>query len=253
MTEQEQVNALWDLQGEGHDLEEELATAYLTRVERYQGGGLHASDVYEVVLETGRKAYFKPVNGLQSSVGQRALKNYDHTAVSVTISECAAWQLAKALGEPWSTLVAPTVLRFVTLPDGTRDAGSLTVYRPGKERQRGYLDVVPEQAAAGAFFDALVGQQDRNDGNLLWYEERRRIYLIDHGFALARPGARSGEVILTNWRARQGDRELSHAELTVVEHLLDRDLGGLAEFVEESRAEALRNRAKRCSRQGICR
>lgn len=84
MTEQEQVNALWELQGSGDDLEEELAEAYLTRVERYQGGGLHTSDVYEVVLETGRKAYFKPVNGLQSSVGQRALKNYDHTPVSVS-------------------------------------------------------------------------------------------------------------------------------------------------------------------------
>src|SRR5262249_5946919 len=139
---------------------------------------------------------------------------------------------------------APTALRFITLPDGTRDAGSLTVYRPGREKQRGYLDGVPDQAAAGAFFDALVGQQDRNDGNILWYEARRQIYLIDHGFAFARAGANSGEVILTNWRARQGDRALTPAELEALEALLARDLGSLTAFVEPSRTDALRGRAE---------
>lgn len=104
---------------------------------------------------------------------------------------------------------------------------------------------MPEQAAAGAFFDALVGQQDRNDGNILWYEERRRIFLIDHGFAFARPDANSGEVILTNWRARQGDRRLTDTEVGALQQLVDADLDGLAEFVEESRAEALRGRAAR--------
>jgi len=104
VTEQEQVNALWELQGD-HELEEELVGAHFARIQQYQGGGIHASDVYEIVLETSRVAYFKPANGLLSPVGKRALKNYDHTPLSTTISECAAWQLAKMLGDPWTPLV----------------------------------------------------------------------------------------------------------------------------------------------------
>jgi hypothetical protein len=242
VTEQEQVNALWELQGLGDELEEELKNARATRIEAYQGGGLHASDVYEVVVETGRIAYFKPANGLLGPVGSRALRNYDHTLLSTTISECAAWQLAKNMGEPWRSLVAPTALRFITLPDGKRDVGALTVYRPGREKQRGYLDIVPDLASAGAFFDALIGQQDRNDGNILWYEERRQIYLIDHGFSFARPGANSGEVILTNWRAGQGTRMLSDREVEVLNQLAGSEIAGLGSFVEPGRFGALSDR-----------
>src|SRR5262245_14814416 len=241
MTEQEQVNALWDFQGADSELERELVTANLTRVAAYQGGGIHASDVYETVLETGRVAYFKPANGLANPVGGRALRNYGHTPLSTTISECAAWQTAKILGRPWTNLLAPTALRFVTLPDGTRDVGSLNAYRPGREKVRAFLDAVPDQAMAGAFFDALIGQQDRNDGNVLWYEERRRLYLIDHGFSFARPGANSGEVLLTNWRAGQRARQLIGSELQALR--LARDFAPLEAFVELERLEALRKRS----------
>src|SRR5918996_6038084 len=99
MSEQEQVNELWALQGRDDELEEELVQSHVTRIEAYQGGGLHASDVYEVVLETGRLAYFKPANGLLNPVGKRALANYSQSPLSTTISECAAWQLAKRLGD----------------------------------------------------------------------------------------------------------------------------------------------------------
>jgi len=142
----------------------------------------------------------------------------------------------------------PTVLRFATLPDGTRDVGSLAVFRPGRERQRGYLDAVPDQAAAGAFFDALIGQQDRNDGNILWYDQRRLIYLIDHAFSFARPGANSGEVILTAWRAQQDIRDLTRQEVDALSRLADEGWGGLSQFVEPSRMEALVDRAERMQR-----
>jgi hypothetical protein len=102
---------------------------------------------------------------------------------------------------------------------------------------------VPEQASSGAFFDALIGQQDRNDGNILWYEERRRIYLIDQGFAFATPGANSGEVILTAWRARQGERGLTREELQALAELRESDLYELHRFVADDRVRALEARA----------
>jgi hypothetical protein len=241
MTEQEQVDALWGFQG-GHDIEDELAGLAATRINAYQGGGVHTADVYEVVLENGRLAYFKPANGLLSPIGQRALRNYGQTVVSVTVAECAAWQVAKVLGGPWSDLVAPTAIRFLSLPNGSRDVGALTVYRPGVERRRGFLDLVPEQAAAGAFFDALIGQQDRNDGNILWYENGGRMYLIDHGFSFATAGASSGEVALTAWRARQGMRDLNAPEIRGLETLQEGHLADLAGFIAPERMETLRAR-----------
>jgi hypothetical protein len=244
VTEQEQVNELWKIQGQGNELEHELATANVARLTAYQGGGLHATDIFEAILETARVAYFKPANGLMNPIGKRALKNYDHTPLSTTISECGAWQVAKSIGPPWSELVATTALRFLTLPDGSREVGSLTVYRPGKEKQRGYLDAVPEQAAAGAFFDALIGQQDRNDGNVLWYEERRVIYLIDHGFSFGRPGGESGDVLLTAWRRRQGPEDLLEPELRALHALLDNDLFDTRRFMEDDRADALQERVE---------
>jgi hypothetical protein len=244
VTEQEQVDALWELQG-GNDLEDELIRASVGRIKQYQGGGNHASDVYEVVLETGRLAYFKPANGLLTPVGKRALANYGHTPLSTTISECAAWQLAKGLGDPWEPLLPATVLRFLELPDGHRDVGSLAVFKAGLERRRGYLDAVPDQAAAGAFLDALMGQQDRNDGNILWHEERRRIYLIDQAFSFATPGAASGEVILTAWRARQNLRELDSAEIEALRRCDAEDYFGLPSFVDSARLSALQQRGVR--------
>jgi hypothetical protein len=245
VSEQEQVEALWALQGNDHPLEQELAEAHITRVEAFQGGGLHAGDLYEVVLETGRLTYFKPANGLLNLVGKRALTNYAHTPLSTVISECAAWQLAKQLRAPWDDLIAPATLRFVTLPNGSRDVGALTLYRPGKDRQRGFLDRASDQASAGAFFDALIGQQDRNEGNVLWYEERQAIYLIDHGFSFAVPGANSGEVVLSSWRANHGSADLSTAELEALARGIEADWFELQRFVAPDRMEAFVARTER--------
>jgi hypothetical protein len=243
MTEQEQVDALWEVQG-GHEIEDELAKLPVTQISAYQGGGVHASDIYEVVLENGRLAYFKPANGLLSPVGQRALRNYGQTPVSATIAECAAWQFAKRMGEPWSELVTPTGLRFLTLPDRQREVGALTVYRPGQDRRRGAFNAVPEQALAGAFFDALIAQQDRNEGNILWYEPSNQLYLIDHGFSFAKPGDNSGEVVLTAWRAQRRERELSEAELETLERLGAGELGEIGLFLAPDRMDALVRRVE---------
>lgn len=249
MTEQDQVDALHAAQATT-DLERELVEALPARIDPYRDKVSHTVDLYEVVLETGRMAFFKPLNAYQNATTplKRALLGYGHTPVSTLISECAAWQLAKRLGERWKELVVPTVLRGIKLPGGDREVGSLALFRPGEARKRNYVHAVPEQAASGAFFDCLAGQQDRNPGNVLWHEERSRIYLIDHGFAFARPGDRTGHLELTAWRWQRGSRALDDFELAAVSRLIDEDLGDLRDYVAADRADVLLSRAQRLQR-----
>ncbi len=249
MTEQDQVDALYAAQATT-DLERELIQALTARIDPYRDDASHTVDLYEVVLETGRIAFFKPLNAYQNATTplKRALLNYGHTPVSTLVSECAAWQLAKHLGERWKELVVPTVLRSVKLPGRNREVGSLALFRPGEVRKRNYVHAVPQQAANGAFFDCLAGQQDRNPGNVLWHEERSHVYLIDHGFAFARPGDCTGHLELTAWRWQRGSHNLDDAELAAVSSLIDDDLGDLRGYLAEDRADALLIRARRLQR-----
>lgn len=160
---------------------------------------MHVSTTYELVLDSGHLCIFKPGDGLLEAaanglyLGKQALRQYGHTPVSTTISECAAWQLAKQLGAPWHELVVPTVMKFPRHPEsGAQMVGAASVFRGGAVAKRGFYEAVPDQVSAGGFFDALIGQQDRNKGNVLWYEERHVIYLIDHSFSFAR----------TRWKSR---------------------------------------------------
>lgn len=253
--EQAQVTALHAAQEEPsiwHELEHEIFTALEGRVEPVRSSGEHVSDVYEVVLETGRVAYFKPVTGPTAAGNslKRALRNYKHTPVSSMISECAAWQLAKHLGGEWAELVRPTVVRYVSLPIGQREPGSLQAFCPGEPRRRGYFQAAPHLARAGAYFDCLIGQQDRNPGNVHWHEGRDRIYLIDHGFSFARSGDPTGHQQLTEWRWRHDQRGLSNEELDANARVLDDDLFGLEAYLEEHRASALRARVVRMNERG---
>jgi len=248
MTEQDQVDALYAAQVTS-DLELELIEALPARVDAYRDKASHTVDLYEVVLETGRMAFFKPLNAYQDAATplKRALLGYGHTPVSTLIGECAAWQLAKHLGKRWEELVAPTVLRGVKLPDRGHEVGSMALFRPGEARRRNYVHAVPEQAANGAFFDCLAGQQDRNPGNVLWHEQRSRIHLIDHGFAFARPGDRAGHQELTAWRWQRGPRALDDSELAAVSRLTE-DLGDLRGYLAADRAAALLSRGQRLQR-----
>lgn len=246
MTGQDQVDALYAVQATS-DLERELVEALPARIDPYRDTASHTVDLYEIVLETGLTAFFKPLNAYQSAATplKRALLNYGHDPVSTLISECAAWQLAKRLGGRWEELVAPTVLRSVKFAGSHGEVGSLALFRAGETRKRGYFHAVPEQAAAGAFFDCLSGQQDRNPGNVLWHEERSRIHLIDHGFAFARHGDRTGHLELTAWRWHQGSHDLDDAELSAVSDLTEDDLGDLRGYLAKDRADTLFSRAQR--------
>jgi hypothetical protein len=245
VTDQERINRLWQTQREAsHELEHELSESLVDRVDPYRGRVNHVAQLYEVVLETGRHAYFKPIDGWVEAepASKRILIEYGHSPVSAAISECAAWQLAKRLGEPWVALVAPTVIRAVRIGDAAQ-VGSLALHVPGREKTREYFKAVPEMAARAAFFDCLSGQQDRNPGNVRWHEPRGMIHLIDHSFAFARPGDKCGHREIVDWRWHHYGRELTQEEMQAATHV-SHDAFGLEPFLEPERAAALQARAE---------
>jgi hypothetical protein len=258
VTEQEQVDALYAVQGFDDELEAQLHDARVLSVRPFDAERVHVSTAYELVLDSGHLCIFKPADGLLEAAadglyhGKQALVRYDHTPVSTTISECAAWQLAKQLGSPWNELVVPTVMKFPQHPDTHQPMiGAASVFRGGNAGKRGFYDAVPEQVLAAAFFDALIGQQDRNKGNVLWYEERQVIYLIDHSFSFARAGANHGASDLVQWRWGYGSQRLTAAELDALRKLLDSpDLLTLRRFLHPERADALEARGRRMLETG---
>jgi hypothetical protein len=144
----------------------------------------------------------------------------------------------------------PTVIRAVRLPNGTRDVGALALFRPGEAKTRAYFTAVPEQASAGAFYDCLIGQQDRNWGNVLWQAERNRICLIDHGFSFGRVGDHRGQQELQEWRWEHGSRQLTGDELAALTSVASSGLGDLDAYVESERVAALNDRAYRMQQDG---
>jgi len=258
VTAQEQVDALYAVQGFDHELEAQLHDARVLSVRPFDAERVHVSKTYELLLDSGHLCIFKPSDGLLEAAvdglyhGKQALSQYAHTPVSTTISECAAWQLGKHLGSPWSELVVPTVMKFPHHPEtGIPMVGAASVFRGGNVGKRGFYDAVPDQVSEAAFFDALIGQQDRNKGNVLWYEERHVIYLIDHSFSFARAGANHGASDLVQWRWSHGSRRLTATELDALAKLLDSDnLLTLRRFLDPERADALEARARRMRETG---
>lgn len=253
-TDQERVDALWAAQQAAADeLDADLIDAFVEDVRPLRDSHpQHVSAVYEVVLETGLLCFFKPANGFQNASVplKRALHNYGQTPVSSVLHECAAWQLARQLGGVWEDISMPAVARVLELPTGVREFGSLARFRPGRAGSRTYFRGVPEHASAGAFFDCVIGQQDRNRGNVLWHEERERIYLIDNAFSFMRADDARGIQELQQWRWEMGDPSLTTTEREAIDALVDSDLFGLRGYLEPDRAEALRARALRMREGG---
>lgn len=97
VTDQEQVDALYAVQGFDHELEAQLHDARVLGVRPFDADRVHVSKTYELVLDSGHLCIFKPADGLLEAavdglyLGKQALAQYDHTPISTTISECAAW------------------------------------------------------------------------------------------------------------------------------------------------------------------
>lgn len=212
--------------------------------------------------------FFKPLYGVMQSTahayGQESL-------IDVGVHEVAAWWLARELGAPWSELVAPAVWFD---PPGALDirasgpvvlgmGGSATLPEPGDGFDRLVSDA--------AFFDALIGAQDRHHENLR-AGLPPSLGLIDHGYAFARPGDQHNPYPTAGFflRLRCGQRQFallhgpvldyggigdlstalaSHEQDAIARLSTDSDdLLGVAALLPDDRAEALRDRVRRMER-----
>lgn len=156
------------------------------------------------------------------------------------LHEFAAWRLARRLGPAYEALLPPTVLRSVSGHLGSLQAAAPGRHRPGGTRPD------PSAWARGAFFDALIGQQDRHEMNILIDDRSGTTTLLDHGHAFARRGDPVVESELVRWRLGiPGAATLSAGERAALDRVLgSSDLFGLAGVVGLDRAAAVHERAR---------
>lgn len=186
-----------------------------------------------VQLDNGTEGFHKAFTGLHDEIAEE----YGHEGGLQPIHEVAAWVLARELGEPWSRLVPPCVLRPI---DGR--LGSFSRRVPGDSISP--LGSVPsDDIEAAALFDALTGQQDRHSSNLLVEDEQ--LALIDHGFAFGRPGDYFNASMLVGYRNRS-QPDLHEHELRALRRLVESsDLLGVGGLLEPERGAAMWDRANR--------
>jgi hypothetical protein len=144
------------------------------------------------------------------------------------------------MGDPWRQLLPTAVLRVID-----HNGGALINDKLGRVDSAVFTEAAG-QVAGAAFWDALIGNQDRNMRNFRYDSMHKRLGLIDHGFVFARPADpinRSSYFLAE--RRRQGVVTISPREQEALDELLASDLHGLREFLAADRANALEARAQR--------
>lgn len=188
----------------------------------------------QLALTNGLIAFHKPFSGVHVANAVA----YGQTDETPPLHEAVAWRLAVALGDPWEGMVAPCVLR-----DYVGEDGSLSLQARGWPRDRAPT-MNPTWCLPAAFFDALIAQQDRHDGNWRW--DGARLTLIDHGYTFALPGDIANHYDFVEARHAGGAAALCIEERDALQRLLaDADLLGMARFLLPQRAQALADRAQR--------
>jgi hypothetical protein len=207
----------------------------------HTGGG--SNQGYVLDLASGEQAYFKPIGGIDTNIAAA----YGHDAVSAVFHEAVAWQLARALGSPFDELVAPCILRLI--PQLDPNPGAMSAWRgdplPLNADFLGLFPFDPVRAAAAAFFDSLIGQQDRNSGNVRVDMSQNRLHLIDQGYAFPRRGEIVNATPLVAIRGALHEVDLTTSEVALLHSLLaSGDILGVRPALEDDRADALERRAR---------
>jgi hypothetical protein len=144
------------------------------------------------------------------------------------------------MGDPWRRLVPASVLRKI---NGL--GGALSNEMPGQARAGSALACGPGDVDAAAFWDALIGQQDRNLGNFRHDASTGHLGLIDHAFSFARPGDPLNSAVYLAVRHNAARAAVTPTEHDALESLLaSGDLHGLRRFLPADRADALEARAQ---------
>lgn len=207
-----------------------------------------SSSTVAVALTDGTLAFHKTLAGIDEP--QAAL--FGHDSPSVLVNESAAWMIAKALGQPWTGLVPVTVLRSLwprsPLPQGYGALGLKMVGRPAEPAP--LHD--PNRCDPAAFFDVLIGQQDRHVTNYRWDVRTESLRLIDNGYAFAAPGAFASGSVFAEARHDGGRSQLTDREQRQLDGLLDDRLllGNLQMMLREDQFGALVERARRMQASG---
>lgn len=275
--DKQRLDALRALQAATRHVDEQfLLTAALTQYRAYgpqtANAGVNSIYVADAVLGPRHELVFhKPIGG--ADVTAAALYDH-HSPVDLALHEVIAWRLADALGSPWREL-APVVVWHD--PPGIADirhAGPLIREHPGAAGiatpGTGFDTLVHD----AAFFDALIGCQDRHDSNMRSESFPPRLGLIDHGFAFALPNHRHNGYPTAGFflRLRHGQRRFRVSRMVALDYsgigsmsptlapyeqaALDRlkaDLSGLlgiAQLLPDDRADALRDRVLRMDARG---
>jgi len=175
---QERINNLMAATVIGNGIEQDLLRARVITVGTAltATGGTSAPPL--VILETRRSAFFKRFRDQRPNV----CSHYGHDPMDVPLNEVAAWRLAFAMGDPWRQLLPTAVFRKIN-----EAGGALINDRKAKADLRVFSEADSQVSAAG-FWDALIGQQDRNQQNFRYDRPTRTLGLIDHGFSFARSG-----------------------------------------------------------------
>jgi hypothetical protein len=188
----------------------------------------------QLTLAGGAVVFHKPFSGIDVANAFA----FGQSEGTPPLHEAVAWRLAAALGPPWRELVAPCVLRSYAGEDG-----ALSLLASGWPRDQAPT-LNPTWCFPAAFFDSLIAQQDRHDGNWRWDGER--LMLIDHGYSFAVSGAILNYSDFVVARHQHGAVALLANERESLTRLLgDAELLGAARFLLPERARALASRAER--------
>jgi len=235
-TLQDRIDRLQAATADGTELEQAMLREPIRIVERHTTAHPGQSRTYFVVFDSWDQAIHKPFAG--QSVPSCGVYRQDR--YEAPVHEVVAWRLARALGGRWEQMVPTAVLRDVPKGEG---GGVLIDWRDGWGDPAAFADVTG-LAYAAAFWDALIGQQDRHMNNFRYLARSRRLALIDNAFSFARPGDPINASLFLAYRRSHGATQLAQRELEALSGLLESaDLHGLSGFLPPDRLDALEVRA----------
>ncbi|MGZ2225643.1 hypothetical protein [Glutamicibacter nicotianae] len=186
--------------------------------------------------------YFKPFADLDHSTAAF----YGQDKALQPIHEAAAWQFAKALGPEYTQLISPCIIREV---DG--QLGSVSYGQSGRVSNNTGIsmsDLPKEQVNNLAFYDALIGQQDRHGGNFI--VDNRGVVGIDHGFTFARNRDRVNATRFQDYRKKH-EPELTQNEFQLLVKITKSgDCLGMEKIIGTKRAGSLKRRAEAMLKSG---
>lgn len=233
-------------------VEQELLCAGIRSVRAAADSTSHkgSSRVNKVALDTRRVCFHKAASG----VDEKQAAYYGHEPFGVLINESAAWMIAKALGPPFTEWVPTTVIRSIW-PEDPALAGGFGAFSTGIQGETEVEEPWQDQAYCdpAAFWDALIGQQDRHYANYRFDVQARQppLGLIDNGYAFAAPtqwnNYRPHRSIFVHRRRLAGRLALNDGERSWLKWLLaDHDvLDDLSDILAPEQFQALRARIQR--------